>query len=80
MCVPKRTLTDIESQYQGLERRKEEVLHAWLKGTPGASWKELVNALRQIDEKALAARLEDKYCQPPFTQNGNYNYNKLNKM
>ena len=70
LCVPMSTLTDIESQYQGLERCKAEVLHAWLKRTPGASWKGLIDALRQIDEEVLATRLEDKYCQPTSSQNG----------
>ena len=64
---------NIETQYlqsQGPTRCKEEVLCAWLRTTPDASWKELVDGLRQIDEQALASRLEDKYCQPSSTQNG----------
>ena len=72
--VPKSKLTDIEKRYQqseGLDRCKEEVLYAWLQRTPGASWKELINAIRQIDEEVLATRLEDKYCQPSSTHNGN---------
>ena len=72
--VPKRRLVEIETRYQhsqGLERCKEEVLRAWLHITVGANWKELIDALREIDEVTLAAKLEDKYCQPSSTQNGN---------
>ena len=71
--VPQRTLTDIETRYlqaHGLNRCKEEVLRAWLQRTPEASWKELVDALRQIDEIALASRLEYKYCQLSSFQSG----------
>ena len=77
--VPNSKLTDIETRYQqseGLNRCKKEVLHAWLQNTPGASWKELLDALRQINEKALATILEDKYCQLSSPQNGNQLNNK----
>ena len=53
----------IQIQYERSEgpcRCKEEVLGAWLKTTPGASWKELVGALRQMDEEVLATRLENE--------------------
>ena len=72
--VPQSILTDIETFYQqseGPDRCKVETLRVWLQRNPDASWKELVDALRQIDEKALATRLENKYCQPSSTQNGN---------
>ena len=71
--VPRYILMDIETQYlqsQGSTRCKEEVLHAWLRATPDASWKEVADCLRQIDEQALASRIEDKYCQPSSSQNG----------
>ena len=61
--VPESRLTEIETRYyqsQGLDRCKKEVLGAWLKTTPGASWKELVGALRQMDEEVLATRLENE--------------------
>ena len=72
--VPESRLTDIETRYQhsqGLDRCKKEVLSAWLQISPGGSLKELIDALRKIDEIALAATLEDKYCHRSPTQNGN---------
>ena len=78
--VPESRLTDIETRYlhsQGLDRCKKEVLSAWLQIIPGANWKELTDALREIDETALAAKLEDKYCQPSSTQKGNQFINML---
>ena len=71
--VSKSKLTDIETRYQqsqGLERCKEELLGAWFERTPGASWKELINALRLMDRIALATELEAKYCQLSSSQNG----------
>ena len=67
--VPRSKLNAIEAQYlhsQGTGRCKEEVLSAWLRGNPDASWKEIVNALNLIDEQTLAGRLSKKYLQPAF--------------
>ena len=72
--VPRKRLVEIERQFQmsqGLDRCKEEVLSAWLQITPGASLKELIDALREINEIALASTLEDKYYQQSSTHNGN---------
>ena len=68
-------LEDIETRYQqsqGLDRCKKEVLCAWLQTNPDASWKEFVDALKQIDEEVLASNLEKKYCQASSSQNGKH--------
>ena len=71
--VPRKRLVEIRTQFQhsqGLDQCKEEVLSAWLQITPSACLKELIDALKEIDEIALAATLEDRYCQQSSTYNG----------
>ena len=65
--VRKSKLDAIQAQHllsHGLDRCKGEALSVWLRGNAKASWKELVDALRQMDEQALATTLEAKYPQP----------------
>lgn len=43
------------------ERQKSEILHHWLKNDLNASWPTLVKALKEMDHKRLAERLEKTY-------------------
>ena len=44
-----------------IERRKVEVVDLWLQSTPGASWRHIVTALREMGEMTTAERIELKY-------------------
>ncbi len=57
------TLDEIESK---TSNRLEAVLLDWLRVTIGASWEQLIDALRsaQVGEIRLAEKLELKYCLP----------------
>ena len=45
------------------EEALQAVFNHWLTICETASWDELVSALREMDENALALDLEKKYCQ-----------------
>ena len=53
--------TDIES----IDRRRIEVVDLWLQSTPGASWRHIVAALREMGELTTAERIEWKYVKGP---------------
>ena len=44
-----------------IERRKVEVVNVWLQSTPGASWRHIVTALREMGDLTTAERIELKY-------------------
>ena len=67
--VRKSTLDTIDNQNPDVFGRKGEVLSAWLRGDPDASWNTLVDVLKKMDENTLAKRISDKYLQP--APNGN---------
>ena len=54
----------IESTHRidGVDRMKAEMLHMWQKCYPAASWKELIIALRHMNENSVANQIEEKYC------------------
>ena len=44
-----------------IDRRKIEVVDLWLQSTPGASWRHIVTALREMGDVTIAERIELKY-------------------
>ena len=55
-------LRQIEREHPGdIERRKVEVVDLWLHSTPGASWRHIVTALREMGDLSAAERIELKY-------------------
>ena len=44
------------------ERQKSEILDHWLKNDSNASWPILVKALKEMDHRGLAERLDKTYC------------------
>jgi len=44
-----------------IDRRKIEVVDLWLQSTPGASWRHIVTALREMGDMTTAERIESKY-------------------
>jgi len=55
-------LRQIESQHPvDIERRKVEVFDSWLQSNPGASWRHIVTALREMRDLTTAERIELKY-------------------
>ncbi len=60
------TLDEIEQRRIIPDRLLQEVLLYWLRVTVGATWKQLIDALRSapIGEIQLAEKLELKYCSP----------------
>jgi len=44
-----------------IDRRKVEVFDVWLQCTPGASWRHIVTALREMGDLTTAERIELKY-------------------
>ena len=52
----------IEHDSCGVEDRLRRMLQKWLKSCEKPSWGIIVNALKSIDEKVLANKLEEKFC------------------
>ena len=48
----------IEENYHNVQRRCIEMFMYWLNKDPEASWKTLINALEQIDQNTLAAKIK----------------------
>ena len=44
-----------------IDRRKIEIFDVWLKCTPGASWRHIVTALRELGDLTTAERIELMY-------------------
>ena len=44
-----------------IDRRKHEVVYLWLQSTPGASWRHIVAALREMGDVTTAERIDLKY-------------------
>ena len=59
--LPTHELKQIERDYQGNERRKQEMLDLWLRRKPDAGWRDVVSALRKMEENAVAERIRQKY-------------------
>jgi len=55
-------LHQIERQIStDIGRRKIEVVDLWLQSTPGASWRHIVTALKEMGDSTTAERIELKY-------------------
>ena len=49
---------DISYRVDGLGRLKAEMFDVWLRGSPNASWTDLITALREMDEERVANDIE----------------------
>ena len=58
--LPPSTLDHIE-KYETVERRKIEVVKAWLGQSSHPCWEELVSALYEIDETVIASNIQEKH-------------------
>ena len=58
--VPVNILADIETQYNG-DNRKQHFIQKWLEIDTSASWGKIVSALQQINMNVLAAGIESMY-------------------
>ena len=58
------TLRDIEADHRDVQRRKTEMLHAWLQSGPRNPWKKLATALKFMGNKVLARQILKKYNAP----------------
>ena len=61
LLVPADDLIEIERNCQGNRRRKAEMLDLWLRRTPNAVWKDVVDALQQMGENRVAENIRQKY-------------------
>ena len=61
--VPYRLLKEVRSNYsvEGLGACRRETLVLWLQRTPNASWRDVVGALRQMEEDSVAGKIEQKH-------------------
>ena len=57
--LPREDLLHIEGQFsrEGPRRCRIELFYLWMKTTPGASWEQLVAALKRMGENALAKQI-----------------------
>ena len=56
------TLRDIEADHrEDVQRRKTEMLRAWLQSGPTNPWKELATTLKRMGRKVLAQKIREKY-------------------
>ena len=63
------TMAELENIYQtyhtqGIDILKSHMFDVWLKNSPGASWTELVKALRALGDNRVASDIERVYVQP----------------
>ena len=54
-------LKQIERDFQGNERRKQEMLDLWLRRNRDAGWRDVVSALRQMGENRVAESMRQNY-------------------
>jgi len=61
--VPDYKLDEIERNHptDGVSRWRDEVLSLWLRLIPNASWNNVIRALQQMGEKALAEKIRHKH-------------------
>ena len=62
-------LHTIESNYNGNERRKHEMLGKCLRGAKLLTWKVVADALHEMGEVAVAMNIQAKHCSS-FTDTG----------
>ena len=49
---------DLTHRVDGLDRLKAEMFDVWLRGSPNASWTDLITALRAMGEDRVASDIE----------------------
>ena len=54
-------LMQIERDHQGNERRKQEMLDLWLRRKPDAGWRDVVSALKLMEENRVAESIRQNY-------------------
>ena len=59
--LPTDELKQIELDYPGNERRKQELLDLWLRRKPDAGWRDVVRALKQMGENRVAEKIRQEY-------------------
>ena len=61
--LPKHELSKIQQSYasQGIDQQRLEMLYLWLQRTPNATWEDVVRALQQMGENAMAENIREKY-------------------
>ena len=61
--VPYHKLEEVRRNYsvEGHGALRRETLVLWLRRTSNASWRDVVQALRQMEEENVAGRIERKY-------------------
>ena len=62
LSLQQSTLDEIELNNHDVANMKSSMLDQWLRKTPIAAWKNVVSALRNIDEERVAKDIEEKYC------------------
>ena len=61
--VEKHQNDKIEKNFpQDVDRQKQEAFDRWLRGSPNACWKDIIDALFEMEENVLAGKLTRKYC------------------
>lgn len=59
--IPTFKLKKIEEDYKTNDQRKIETLATWLQQTPRPSWSDVMSALRQMGEDAVAESVQQQY-------------------
>ena len=54
-------LMQIELDHQGNDRQKREMLDLWLRRKPDAGWRDVVSALKVMEENRVAERIHENY-------------------
>ena len=54
-------LAQIERDHQGNERRKHEMLDLWLRRKPNAGWRDVLSALKLMEENKVAESVRQNY-------------------
>ena len=61
MGVEKYKNDKIEKKFHDVDRQKQEAFDQWLRQTPDACWKNIIDALFEMEENTLARKLTTKY-------------------
>jgi len=61
--IPDHKLDEIQRNHphDGVSRWRDEVLSLWLQLIPNASWRNVIRALQQMGERALAEKIRHKH-------------------
>ena len=53
----------MEANNRGIADMKIDMFKRWLKSNTKAAWKDVVSALRQMNENRIAKCIEEQYCE-----------------